>query len=104
VTANSDFEPKRRLISSVTNAANAVVTTTEDHEYTDGMIVRVFVPLAYGMTLYDQTEITVTASNAFSTNINTSAQSAFVEPTFSEGNGFTQAQVIPITGTTQNVA
>jgi len=44
----SDFVPKRRLLSNVTNALRAIVTTTEDQGYETGQIVRLIVPLAYG--------------------------------------------------------
>jgi predicted HAD superfamily phosphohydrolase len=44
----SDFVLKRRLLSNVTNALRAIVTTTEDHGYETGQIVRLIVPLVYG--------------------------------------------------------
>lgn len=102
---SSNFLPKRRLISSVTNSTSATVTTTEDHGYTTGMYVRVFVPEAYGMNLYDQTEITVTGTTTFMTTIDTSTQLPYVAPTFvTGGQAFTDAQVIPISGVEDNAA
>lgn len=100
----SDFIPQRRLIQSVTNEANAVVTTTEDHGYTDGIYVRVEVPKSYGMHIFEQTKIIVTGSTTFMTEIDTSSQDPFVEPTLYPPVAFTPAQVIPMGGVTDNIA
>ena len=99
----SDFVPKRRLISDVSRALNAVVTTSEDHEYETGLEVRLIVPRAYGMELnFIPTEIVVTSSNQFSTRVDTRSQDPFVTPTFPPG--FTDAQTVPISGETDNAA
>lgn len=100
------FIPERKLITSVTNAVNAEVTTTEDHGYSSGDVVRVFVPKAYGMELYNQANITVTSDTTFTTNLDTSNQLPFVQPVFTvNGPGFTDAQVIPITcGAEDNIS
>lgn len=101
----SDFVPKRRLISNVTNAVGAVVTTTEDHGYETGYVVRVNVPQSYGMSLYAQAKIIVTGTNTFLTDIDTSNQPPFVSPVFvPDGSGFTNAQTTPISGVTENIA
>ncbi len=102
---NSNFVPKRRLIENVTNALAAVVTTIEDHGFETGYVVRVIVPQSYGMSLYAQAKIVVLTTDSFITDINTINQSPFVEPTFvPDGTGFTQAQVVPISGVTDNIA
>lgn len=99
----SDFVPKRRLISNVTNALRAVVTTTEVHGYETGQVVRLIVPFAYGMSLdYVQAIIEVLSANTFETDVDTRNQNSFVEPTFPPG--FTQAQVVPISGVEDNIA
>lgn len=98
----SDFIPKRRLIADVTISRNAEVTTTEDHGYSSGYVVRVIVPTVYGMSLYKQTKILVTGATTFTTEIDTLNQFPFVEPSFPPA--FTQAQVVPMTGTTDNIA
>ena len=102
----SDFQPHSHLLSNVTIAERAVVTTQDDHLYETGYVVRIFVPLAYGMSLYEQTTIEVTSDTTFITNINTTNQKPYVTPTFTPGiaDGFTQAQVIIMTGTVDNVA
>ena len=96
--------PQLRLISSVTNAEEAVVTTTEDHGYETGMFVRIFVPHTYGMEIYEQTEIEVLSDTTFRTQINTSNVNPFVAPSLYPPIAFTPAQAIPMTGTEDNVA
>lgn len=101
----SDYVPKRRLIFNVTNAVNAEVTTTEDHGYETGYVVRVNVPEAYGMSLFAQAKIIVTGTTTFLTDIDTSNQLPFIPPVFvPDGSGFTNAQVVPISGVTDNIA
>lgn len=100
----SDFTPKRKLIADVTISATAEVTTTDPHGYQNGMVVRVNVPAAYGMSLYQQTKIVVTGDTTFQTTIDTLSQFPFVEPVFDGTNPFTQAQVVPITGVEDNIA
>lgn len=99
----SDFVPKRRLISAITRAQKAVVTTSEDHGFETGFSVRLWVPEAFGMNLFFiSTLITVTSSTEFETEINTVSQLPFAEPIFPPA--FTDAQAIPITGVTNNRA
>ncbi len=99
----SNFVPRRRLISTVTRAQNAVVTTTEDHGYETGLDVRLWIPLAYGMSIrFVQTRITVTSDTEFTTDLNTVSQNPFVAPTFPPA--FTNAQTIPMSGATDNIA
>ena len=98
------FLPVRCLIEDVTQSTNAEVTTTTDHGYLSGMVVRVIVPPAYGMSVYETSSITVTGLDTFTTNIDTSSELPFVAPTFvANGQAFTEAQVVPVTGTEQNI-
>lgn len=99
----SDFVPKRRRISNVTQARYAVVTTSENHEFEDGQVVRLIVPAAYGMNInYVQTTIDVLSPTTFETNVDTRGQLPFVEPTFPPA--YTEAQVVPISGVENNIA
>ncbi len=68
------------------------------------MVIRVNVPATYGMELFDQTLIVVTGATTFYTQIDTSLMDPFVAPTLYPPVGFTPAQCVPITGTTDNVA
>jgi hypothetical protein len=94
--ASVDWSPSLQLIANVTNAGNAVVTTTGNHGFTTGMYVLVNVPFVYGMIINQIiTQIIVTGLTTFSTNINTLTQSAFTSPALAQ---FTPAQVSPATG------
>ena len=53
------FVPVRQLIDDVTNEVNAEVTTVDDHGYLTGYVVRVIVPQAYGMNIYEQTKLSL---------------------------------------------
>lgn len=103
MTSNADFVPKRRLISNVTNAFEAIVTTTENHGYQLGQYIRLIVPSVYGMELfYVVSRIQSLTGNTFTTDINTTQLAPFVTP-MSTIN-FTDAQCVPINGLTDNVA
>jgi len=96
----SDFQPVSNTISSVTNALNAVVTTSTAHGWSSGYTVQIVVPATYGMSLNEQTEITVTGLTTFTTEINTLLADTFVTPTFTPqtASGFTTAQAVWVTG------
>lgn len=100
----SIFEPQRKLISSLTNAVNAVVTTTTNHGFETGMVVRIIVPKTYGMEIYNQTYIEVLSLTSFRTQLDTSGIDPFAAPSLYPPVAFTPAQTVPITGTEDNVA
>lgn len=98
----ADYEPKRRMISNVTNTVNALVTTTEPHGYIVGFIVTIFVPRDYGMAVNQDTYIlSVPTPLTFVTALDLSLREPFVAPVFPPANQ--QAQVIPVSGVTRNV-
>jgi len=86
----------------VTNATEALVTTTEDHGYEVGQYVRLVVPEAYGMRLdYVIGKIlTVPNDDEFTVNVDTSSLLDYVTPTAPPS--YTEAHVTPISGTTDN--
>lgn len=94
----TNFVPKRREISAVTNDLEAEVTTTQDHGYELGQIVRLIVPAAYGMELnYVQAKIlSITSDVSFVTDIDTTTVLPYVTP--STPPSFTQSQVVPMSG------
>lgn len=98
----TNFIPKRREISAVSNATRAVVTTTENHGYSAGQVVRLIVPSEYGMSLFFVVAniLSIPTDTTFVTDIDTSNQSSYVAPT--PPPGFTQSQVVPISGIEQN--
>ena len=89
------FQPAMRLIQSITKANPALVTTTFDHDYITGEIVRLVIPSEYGMIQADQKigTITVTSSTMFSIDIDTTSYDEFVDPGVSVEQC---AQVIPV--------
>ena len=105
------YQPAMRNILSITNANPAVVTTTfdgtnpGDHLYRSGLIVRLDIPVGYGMeqvnSLY--APITVLSDSTFSIAIDTTSMDAFVAPAAPvtiDGKVFTNfgnpAQSVPI--------
>lgn len=76
------FQPAMRVISSITNANPAVVTTTIDHQYQTGMINRLNIPLGFGMTQANglQGTIVVTGDTTFSIAIDTTPFDIFSAP------------------------
>lgn len=76
------FQPAMRVITNITNATQAEVTTMYDHQYQSGLIVRIDVPPADGMFQINKQAavITVTGSNTFTIAIDTSSYDPFVIP------------------------
>lgn len=98
----SNFQPRRREISDVTVAKNAVVTTTENHGYVKGQTVRLHVPKNYGMVLnfVEAKIVSVDSDTSFTTSIDTSTQAVYSTP--STPPAFTQSHVVPISGKYDN--
>lgn len=96
-TQNPVFKPAMRIISSITNANPAVVTTTFAHNYVTGCIVRLIIPLGYGMMQANQLHapITVTSSTTFTIAIDTLNFPPFTTPITSPLDD-QYAQCIPI--------
>lgn len=105
------YQPAMRVISSITNAYPAVVTTTINHQYRTGLVVRLLIPAGFGMVQANQLfgAIVVTGDTTFSIDIDTTFFDAFSIPgTFPLD--FQHAQAVPIgevnellLGATQNV-
>jgi hypothetical protein len=76
------YGPAMRIISAITNAANASVTTTFDHGYVDGTIIRFDIPPALGMQQLNQqtSPIVVTGPTTFIISINTTNFEPFAIP------------------------
>jgi hypothetical protein len=96
------FQPALRNILSITNAPQAVITTTFDgvnpgvHQYHNGLIIRLLVPKGFGMVQANQLYGTVTVidDTSFSVDIDTTLMDPFVVPTLRPGAFFTPAQSI----------
>lgn len=102
----SIFYPRNRFIVNITQAVQAVVTTSVDHLLTVGQEVRFNVPVnSQGTALYGMSQINgllgsivaVTAST-FTVDIDTTTFTAFQIPTAAQigPSAFTQPQVIPV--------
>lgn len=98
---NPPFWPAMRLISSITRANPALVTTSFNHGYKTGLIVRLYIPEACGMSQANGFfgQITVTSLDTFTVdNLNSTNFDAFAIPILGTIPDFidTCAQVIPI--------
>ena len=76
------FGPAMRIIASITNAEVPVVTTTFEHGYVDGTVIRFTIPPALGMVQLDKqtSPIVVIDSTSFYINIDTTQYAPFVIP------------------------
>ena len=83
VNSSPIFQPAMRLVTAITRSSTAQVTTSTDHDYRTGDIVRIYVPKWYGMRRADrmQGEITVTGDDTFTIDIDTTGFNAFSAPT-----------------------
>jgi hypothetical protein len=97
------FQPAMRIISAITNANPAQITTTFAHNYITGTIVRVNIPPAIvgaakpGMPQINGLvgTISVNSPTSFLINIDTTYFDPFVVP-MATGPGYTCSQVIPV--------
>lgn len=93
------YRPLRMIVTNVTNARYAVITTAIDHEYSAGEKVRLLVPVIYGMRIDEVvTILQVPTPNTLVVNLNTLGLDAFSPPLF-PGNF---AQLIPVQGVCDN--
>lgn len=112
------YQRAMRNILSITQADPMVITTTynglipQDHNYSSGLIVRLYIPHGFGMEQANQLQGIVTVINAtqFSLPVDSSNFDAFVVPPDQPGDFLTPAQVVPVgevasllTQATQNV-
>lgn len=98
------YSPLRKLVSNVTNAVQAQVTTTTNHNFTDGQSVRLIVPEAYGMAINERGLVTFIDDTNFSITIDTSSSLAFVTPVAvpNTPSAFTDAQAVADSGLWNN--
>ncbi len=76
----TDFVPGKRYISDISNAQFAVVTTTEDHNFTDGEIVSFRVSKDSGMFEMNekQAKVLLHTSDTITVNIDSMNFTPFV--------------------------
>ena len=96
------FYPRRRYITKITQASQAVITLSVTHGYLVGQSVRLVVPAAYGMVemnglLGDIVAINTNTSsgNTITVDIDSTGFTAFAWP-LSAAVPFTAAEVVPV--------
>jgi hypothetical protein len=80
---NPIFQPANRQVTAITNADAALVTTSFDHNYIVGTIVRFFIPNGYGMDqlhLQQGAILTVPTTDTFTVDIDTRDYTPFAVP------------------------
>lgn len=94
------FQPAMRLITAITQTDPVVVTTSFDHDYVSGTVVRIYVtrPDVYGMSQIDKLfgEITVTGTDTFTVPIDGTGFDALVIPAPLPAHTNSYPYVIPI--------
>lgn len=95
--ASPTYQPAMRIITAITNAVAAAVTTSFAHNYVSGTIVRLIVPPGFGMVEANQKQgiITVTGATTFFINLDTTTFSVFAAPVVFPAS-YQAAQVVPI--------
>jgi hypothetical protein len=93
----SIFYPRARSIVKITQAVQAIVTTSVNHGYVVGQSVRLVVPAAFGMIEADGLLVNIVAVTAgtFTINLDTTGFTAFDFP-HAAAYPFTFAQSIPV--------
>ena len=92
------YKPAMRVIAGITQAPIATVTTTVDHGYLVGTIVRLDIAQTGGMLQANQktgTILTVPTTTTFTININTTNYDAFSVPSVWPPP-YNDSQVVPI--------
>ncbi len=95
--ASPVFQPAMRIITAISLSSPAVVTTSFPHNYGTGLIVRLDIPPAFGMTQINQQvgTIAVLSATTFAIDIDSTYYDALVTP-----SGYPQnaqlPQVVPV--------
>lgn len=98
-TESPTFQPAMRLITAITQASPATITTSFDHDYEAGLIVRIFVPSLFGMRQLNQktgTILSVPADDSFTIDIDTTQYDAFSVPDPEPWYLYEYAMVLPV--------
>lgn len=102
------YYPRRRLITKISQATQAIVTLSVTHGYTVGQEIRFVIPtvtaLAFGMTELNEVQATIVAvgqadadgvTNTITVDVDTTGFTAFAFPLTADG-AFTPAQIVPV--------
>jgi hypothetical protein len=88
------FKPSMRIITNITNGNPSTITTSFAHGYSTGLVVRLIIPLGYGMEQVNHmfSDITVVDTLNFTIDLDTTLFQPFVTP----DNPTQYPQVVPI--------
>jgi hypothetical protein len=92
------FKPAMRIVTAITQASSCLVTTSFDHNYAIGLIVRLDIPPAFGMQQVNQqvgTILTLPTTTTFTLNIDTTQYDSFTTPGTYPADA-QSAQVVPV--------
>ncbi len=83
IVTTPTYGPVTNVVTAITKAASAAVTTLNNHGYVDGTIVRFDIPAACGMPQIDQltSPLVVTGATTFTTLIDSTKFDTFAVPT-----------------------
>lgn len=95
---NADFyQPRVFFISALVKGAQTTITTSVDHDYVVGQLVRVLIPYAYGTWQISKQQgyvLSIPAANQVLVDINSSQANSFIPvPTYNQP---TKPQIIAI--------
>ena len=98
--AGTVWQPRATIVTGISQASAAIVQTSAAHNYSVGDYVRLYVPAAYGMVQANTVLVKITAiptSTSFTTDLNTSAFTAFKWAVQATGQAKVQyAQAVPV--------
>jgi hypothetical protein len=80
---NPVFQPSMRIIIAITQATACLVTTSFNHNYAIGLIVRLDIPYGFGMQQANQqfgTILTVPTPTTFTLSVDTTSYDTFQLP------------------------
>lgn len=96
------FYPRRRYITKISKASQAVVTLSVTHGYQVGQVVRMVVPAAFGMPQMNGLQATIVAVNTTTTsgntitlNVDSTSFTTFAFP-LAAAVPFSPAEVVPM--------
>lgn len=97
------YLPAMRIITSITQAVEAVVTTSFDHDYVSGEIVRITMPQEHGHWTWGMFQINdqqgiieVLSPTTFSISIDTTYYDPFITPVGPDTTRKQRPYVVPI--------
>jgi len=88
------YKPAMRAIANITNGFPALVTTETDHNYIDGLIVRLVIFPGYGMQQANQLVGTATTNDAVSFYVD--IDTTYFDPYTTPSSTPQTCQVVPV--------